>query len=65
MKETKNSHSKELVDGDRADFLDYDPEDYDLYRWVDATWDQTLKTTNDMKSALPYIPKLWILNLDL
>ena len=65
MKETKNSHSKELVDGDRADFLDYDPEDYDLYRCVETTWDQTSKTTHDIKSALPYISKLWILNLDL
>ena len=65
MKETKNSLFKELVDGDRADFLDYDPEDYDLYRCVDTAGDQTLKTTHDIKSAFPYIPKLWILNFDL
>ena len=65
MKETKNYHFKELVDGDRADFLDSDPEDYDLYRGVGTTWNQTLKTTHDIKAALPYIPKLWILNFDL
>ena len=31
-KQTKVKFQESLIDGDRVDFIDYDPEDYDLYR---------------------------------